>query len=532
MFSISRKLPLNKITIRSIKITCLFLLAFRISYAQNPKIKCYFNHPVNNVISTGQNAIYLNGTFPDTIAAYINRAKYTVDIALYNFTSGSVAAKFADAVNNAYLRGVIIRWIFDSSSSNTGLALLNPLIQRIGAPDAFGYIMHNKFVVIDANSASATDAFTITGSYNWSAQQTNTDYNNLLIVQDQPVTQAYYNEFNKMWGGIGPAPVPANQKFGTAKTVSAQNIFNVNGSTIEVYFSPKDSAGVHLKNAINTADNDLFFGIFSFTDTSIANRIKTKYISGVGARGIIDNNINSNAGPFNILDPVLGSNMIVYPGTGLYHNKIMIVDAFDSTSDPLVCTGSFNWSLSAETSNDENSIIVHDPFIANQYYQSLCQNFTDFGGIPCLAAPCPGGPTVIVSNLSGASYQWEVNTGSGFVNITNNANYAGATTNTLTITGEPTSWYGYQYRCNVAGSYSNTTILKFTAYWNGSVSTAWENAANWNCGVIPDGNTDVYINSNTPFSPFVSSLAFCRSIRVNRSATLNIAPTFKLTVTH
>jgi hypothetical protein len=499
-------------------------------FGQNPKIKCYFNHPVNNAISTGQNAVYLNGTFPDTIAAYINRAKYTVDICLYNYTTGSVAAKFANAINDAKTRGLTVRWIFDSSSTNSGLALLDPAIPRIGAPNDFAYIMHNKFVVIDANDVN--NAFVITGSYNWSAQQTNTDYNNILIVQDRPVAQAYYNEFNKMWGGSGPTPVPANQKFSTAKTPSAQNIFNVNGSTVEVYFSPKDSAGVHLKNAISTANHDLFFGIFSFTDTSIANRIKTKYEAGLGVRGIIDNDINSNAGPYGILSPVLASNLIIYPSTGLYHNKIMLVDAFDSTSDPQVCTGSFNWSLSAETSNDENSIIVHDPFIANQYYQSLCQNFTDFGGASCSAAPCGGGPTVIESNLSGASYQWQLNTGSGFGNIVNNATYAGATTKTLTITGAPTSWYGYQYRCSVAGSYSDTTTLRFTSYWNGSVSSAWENTANWNCGAIPDANTDVIINSNTAFSPTINSLAVCRSIRLNWLTSLSVIGGFKLSVTH
>jgi hypothetical protein len=524
---------LNKIIHSSIKITACLLLAFHISSAQNSKIKCYFNHPVNNAISTGQNAIYLNGTFPDTIAAYINRAKYTVDIALYNYTStaGSIVAKLATAVNNAYNRGVIIRWIYDGSSSNTGLSLLNAGIQTFASPINSGYIMHNKFVVIDANSATASDPFAITGSYNWSTQQTNTDYNNIIIVQDKPVALAYYNEFNKMWGGSGPTPNVGAAVFSTSKTASAQTSFNVNGTTVELYFSPKDNAGTHLQNAINTANDDLFFGIYAFTDNSIANLINTKYNAGINVRGIMDV-FSQTYTPYTTLNSVLGSNMIVYNSTGLYHNKIMIVDAFDSTSDPLVCTGSFNWSLSAETSNDENSIIVHDPFIANQYYQSLCQNFTDFGGIPCIAAPCPGGPTVIVSSLTGASYQWQISTGGPFTNISNGANYAGATTNTLTIAAEPTSWYGYQYRCNVAGSYSDTTSLKFTAYWNGSVSTAWETPANWNCGVVPDGNTDVFINSGTPYSPLVSSLASCRSLRVNRSATLSVAPTFKLTVTH
>lgn len=63
--------------------------------AQNPNIKCYFNHPVNNAISTGSNAVYLNNTFPDTIAAYINRARFTVDIALYNYTANAARGAIA-----------------------------------------------------------------------------------------------------------------------------------------------------------------------------------------------------------------------------------------------------------------------------------------------------------------------------------------------------------------------------------------------------------------------------------------------------
>src|ERR1700749_3302996 len=79
----------------------VFLLNAAYCFAQNPKIKCYFNHPVNTKISTGSNAIYLNGTFADTIAACINRAKYTVDIAQYDFTSTSTStvARIAVAAN-------------------------------------------------------------------------------------------------------------------------------------------------------------------------------------------------------------------------------------------------------------------------------------------------------------------------------------------------------------------------------------------------------------------------------------------------
>ncbi|HWY37283.1 MAG TPA: phospholipase D-like domain-containing protein, partial [Bacteroidia bacterium] len=190
--------------------------------AQNPKIKVYFNHAVNTSVSSGTNAVYITGSISaDTIAAYINRAKYTVDIAQYDYTSSSSSHVkiIATAINNASARGVVVRWIYDGSSSNTGLSFITwtTNVNKLASPVQSGYIMHNKFMVIDVNSPNPNDAFLWTGSYDWSDSQMMSDYNNMVIVQDQNVALAYYNEFNKMWGGTGATPVTANEKFSANK---------------------------------------------------------------------------------------------------------------------------------------------------------------------------------------------------------------------------------------------------------------------------------------------------------------------------
>ncbi len=364
------------------------LIVSTCSFAQNPNIKCYFNHPVNTSVSSGANAVYLNGTFDDTVAAYIDRAKYTVDIAQYNFTStaSSIVAKIATSVNNAFNRGVVVRWIYNGSSGNSGLSLLNPGIKTLGSPTTSGYgIMHDKFMIIDANSATASDAILMTSSYDWSTQQTNYDFNNIVVIQDQPISIAFYNEFNKMWGGTGSQPNISTSTFGNYKTPSTQTSFNVNGTVIELYFSPKDAASTHLKNAINTADHELFFGIYTFTDYSVANAIKTKINSGVAAKGIIDQ-FSQTYSPYPTLKPLMGNNLILYTGSDIYHNKMMVIDADHPASDPQVFTGSYNWSNAGTNTNDENTIIIHDSSVANQYLQSLCQNFADLGGAACVSA--------------------------------------------------------------------------------------------------------------------------------------------------
>jgi len=57
------------------------------------------------------------------------------------------------------------------------------------------------------------------------------------------------------------------------------------------------------------------------------------------------------------------------------HHKYLIVDNSDPSSDPLLLTGSHNWSSSAEYRNDENTLIVHDATIANIYYQEFTERF-------------------------------------------------------------------------------------------------------------------------------------------------------------
>jgi hypothetical protein len=75
---------------------------------------------------------------------------------------------------------------------------------------------------------------------------------------------------------------------------------------------------------------------------------------------------------------------------------------------------------------------------------------------------CVNGNTTFTSSATGATaYQWQVNTGSGFTNITNGGVYSNATTSTLNITGATAGMNGYQYRCTaingVASCFSNSS---------------------------------------------------------------------------
>ena len=61
------------------------------------------------------------------------------------------------------------------------------------------------------------------------------------------------------------------------------------------------------------------------------------------------------------------------------------------------------------------------------------------------------------SNTFGASYQWQTDTGSGFVNISNGGQYSGATSNTLTVQAITPNNNNQLFRCLVSTTSCSTT---------------------------------------------------------------------------
>ena len=364
----------------------------------NGKIKVYFSRAVDNSVQGNYPAVYLKQTWADTLCAYINRAKYTIDVAQYNYSASSTVANIATAINSAYSRGVVVRWIYNGSSSNSALTSLNSGIHTLGSPTSTGYgIMHDKFVLIDANSSNIADPIVWTGSEDWSQEMVDSDYNNIIIFQDKPLAQAYTAQFNQMWGGTGASPTTASENFGTHKTDLGPHIFTIGGSQVELYFSPKDSTNTHIISTINSANSQLFFAMYTFTETPDASAIVARKNAGVVTAGVVDS-YSSTYSSWTTLVNGLG-NMVkeyVEPPSQpwcLYHNKYMIADACNTASDPQVLTGSHNWTTSADQSNDENTVIIHNADVANIYYQAFINDFDNIGTnnqlTPCTVSnPC------------------------------------------------------------------------------------------------------------------------------------------------
>ncbi|GAB3955155.1 hypothetical protein GCM10028805_41840 [Spirosoma harenae] len=136
---------------------------------------------------------------------------------------------------------------------------------------------------------------------------------------------------------------------------------------------------------------------------------------------------------------------------------------------------------------------------------------------------------------SGATYQWQVNSGSGFVNISNNAIYSGASSVQLTINSAPSTYSGYQYRCQITiggnVSYSPVRKLKFSSSWLGIAGESWHNPANWSCGIVPDEFTNVIIPGDVPFKPVLNTNGTCSSLMMVKQGGIVFKESVKLNLT-
>ena len=156
-------------------------------------------------------------------------------------------------------------------------------------------IMHNKFIVFDAQSEDPNDPLVWTGSTNFTDGQVNLDANNVIIIQDQSLARAYQIEFEEMWGSYGDSPNAANAKFGSAKKNNTPHEFMINGKYVECYFSPSDGVNSKIVEVINTADNDLSIATMLITRIEMADAIAARKSAGVAVNVITNAEGNNSA---------------------------------------------------------------------------------------------------------------------------------------------------------------------------------------------------------------------------------------------
>jgi phosphatidylserine/phosphatidylglycerophosphate/cardiolipin synthase-like enzyme len=264
-------------------------------------------------------------------------------MAIYSLSLNSIR----DALLRAHDRGVQVRLVMESDNLDRfdPQKLIEAGIPILG--DRREGWMHNKFTVIDHSEVW-------TGSMNYTDAGTYQDNNNLMRIRSVKMAEDYTREFEEMF---------IDDKFGpdvVAQTPHPR--VTIDGTPIDVYFAPDDNVQANFIELVNNAQKSITFLAFSFTADEIGGAVRARTAHGVTVTGVMeDDQINSNVGTE--FDPFMQArlNILRDGNAGQMHHKVMIIDK------SIVLFGSYNFTNSAETRNDENLLVIYDKAIAAQF---------------------------------------------------------------------------------------------------------------------------------------------------------------------
>jgi len=299
------------------------------------------------------------------------QAQSSIDVALYDFNRASVR----DALLAAKARGVSITTVGDNEdSTHPSYAPFYQSLVNASIPltlDTTTALMHNKFAVFD-------NSVTWTGSANFSDNAFVRNGENVVVITSTVVANIYATEFNEMFGG----------KFHKQKTDNTPHSATVAGSALEIAFAPTDGVEARIVNALNSASASIQVAMFTFTNATIAQALIAAKNRGVAVEVLFDD--QADGSQFSQRDPLCdaGVTVRVKNWSPTLHDKYAVVDA-GTASDPLVVTGSTNWTANAVEANDENLLIVHSGDLASSFANDFARLRAAIapGGFSCNAGP-------------------------------------------------------------------------------------------------------------------------------------------------
>lgn len=261
-------------------------------------------------------------------------------------------------------------------------------------------LMHDKFVIVDGRTL-------VVGSANFTTSDMHGDFltpdtrgnaNHLLRIESRELAQVFSQEFALMWGdGVGGA---ADSRFGVQKPYRGpQTVTLAPNSTVTVKFSPTSSSqnwwasgnGL-IGHTLSEAKHQVDLALFVFSDQYLSYVLEARHHEGVSVRALIDANfmfrnysegldmmgvalpdercrIEAGNHPWGEAIATVGTPNL--PEGDMLHHKFAVVDG------TTVVTGSQNWSASANHSNDENVLVVHNATVAAHFEREFERLYRD-----------------------------------------------------------------------------------------------------------------------------------------------------------
>ncbi|TVQ08337.1 MAG: T9SS C-terminal target domain-containing protein, partial [Balneolaceae bacterium] len=344
------------------------------------EIRVYFSKSVDNGLATYQEAVS-NENFSNRLISYIEAAEETAVFAFYSI-SGGVGDQIANKIIEAHQRGVDVRVIASGHTGNPN-AVINKLSNAgVRATLSLGNEQqHNKFAVIDAHHQDPTKSWLITSSWNATDDGTFNQFQNMVNIQDVALARAYQLEFNQMWGAESGSFNAANARFSENKVVVNPSAFWIgeDHTQVRLYFSPQAGTESQIIRALATATSTIDLGLNLITRRSISNTMLSRFNDGVKVRGVIGQ-ISGQGSEWDYLSSWADVHHFSQAEFGLLHHKYAIIDGENTNDNTKVITGSHNWSNNANVFNDENTLIIYNGRVANEFLQEFAARYTQAGG--------------------------------------------------------------------------------------------------------------------------------------------------------
>ncbi len=179
--------------------------------------------------------------------------------------------------------------------------------------------------------------------------------------------------------GAGGYTIRGDSISNTEPSIPAQTVAAPAANSVRVIYSlDQKQNDKEIIALINAAKTKIYFAIYTFTLPSIADALVEAKKRGVDVRGVVDSGQSSNSYGAPITTKLLAAGIPIVTekhkdGNGIMHIKAIVTDS-------AYALGSYNWTGSATTENDEILEIGTDPTLRQTYENILRRLLNAYAG--------------------------------------------------------------------------------------------------------------------------------------------------------
>jgi hypothetical protein len=230
--------------------------------------------------------------------------------------------------------------------------------------------VHSRYAIVDNHRVLAS-------SGDWLDDGFNRSINNILIFDTagtyvngsgpsgvKTLTDAFMFDFDQMFN---------MDRFGGDKDRLINHTFNI-GVMVEVYFGPNDQLVTEITDEINNMSSSMMFAIRQLSDDFML-----AVMQSFAMLGFYDQFSNPD---YTEILPLAVPFPAAYAGYNTLNHKVILIDLPSDVSntivpsilelvDPVVISGSANWTPNGLQYNDEQMLIVHDVTLGYEFAVEL-----------------------------------------------------------------------------------------------------------------------------------------------------------------